>query len=56
MPSNDDSHQAGHGLFATSKGLIATVLAIFHTRLALLTTELEEEKLRLSGIAVYAFQ
>ena len=55
MSSNDDSHQVGRGLFATSKGLIATVLAIFHTRLALLTTELEEEKLRLTGIAVYAF-
>ena len=45
-PSNGPSSQ-GRGLGASLQGLMATVLAIFHTRLELLVTELEEEKRRL---------
>lgn len=45
-PSNGSSSQ-GRGLGASLQGLMATVLAIFHTRLELLVTELEEEKRRL---------
>jgi uncharacterized membrane protein YqjE len=45
-PSNGPSPQ-GRGLGASLQGLMATVLAIIHTRLELLVTELEEEKRRL---------
>lgn len=45
-PSNGPSSQ-GRGLGASLQGLMATVLAIFHTRLELLVTEVEEEKRRL---------
>lgn len=45
-PSNGPSPQ-GRGLGASLQGLMATVLAIVHTRLELLVTELEEEKRRL---------
>ena len=45
-PSNGPSSQ-GRGLGASLQGLMATVLAIIHTRLELLVTEVEEEKRRL---------
>ncbi len=44
----------GEGLFAALKHLIATGVAIGRTRLELLATELEEEKLRLLSLLVYA--
>jgi len=53
-PGDDASHD-GRGLFAAGKGLFATVVAILLTRLELLATEIEEEKLRLTGIAFFAF-
>lgn len=43
----------GEGLFAALKRLAATVVAIGRTRLELLATEVEEEKLRVSGILAY---
>lgn len=43
--SNGPSSQ-GRGLGASLQGLMATLLAIFHTRLELLVTEIEEEKRR----------
>lgn len=41
------------GLFASLRGLIATAIGLARTRLELLATELEEEKLRLLGMLMY---
>lgn len=42
---------AGHsGLFTSLKGLLATFVATAHTRLELLATEVEEEKLRVFSL------
>jgi uncharacterized membrane protein YqjE len=41
------------GLFDSLKVLAATLLAIAHTRLELLSTELEEERVRLSSMLVW---
>jgi uncharacterized membrane protein YqjE len=41
------------GLFDSLKVLTATLIAIAHTRLELLSTELEEERLRLSSMLVW---
>lgn len=45
---------AREGLFAGLKGLLATLLASGRTRLSLLATEIEEEKLRLIDLLVSA--
>lgn len=45
--SSSTAKAAGGGLRSSLQGLAATLLAIFQTRLALLSTELEEEKQRL---------
>lgn len=42
------------GLFASLKGSLATLLAIARTRLELLATEVEEEKLRLLSLLLFA--
>ena len=42
------------GLLVSLRGLIATAIALLRTRLELLATELEEEKLRLLSIIMYA--
>lgn len=44
--------QAG-GLFASLRGLLASVIELLHNRLELFGTELEEEKLRLLGLLAY---
>lgn len=41
------------GLFASARGLLATLLALLHNRLQLLGVELAEEKLRLLAILGY---
>jgi len=41
------------GLFDSLKVLMATLIAIAHTRLELLSTELEEERVRLSSMLVW---
>ena len=41
------------GLFDSLKVLAATLIAIAHTRLELLSTELEEERVRLSSMLVW---
>lgn len=41
------------GLLSSLQGLLATTMAIFQTRLALLATELEEEKLRLLKVLAW---
>lgn len=47
-------HQAtSSGLSSSLRTLLATLLAIFHNRLELLTTELEEEKLRLLRVLTW---
>lgn len=42
------------GLFRSLRGLLATLLGTARTRLELLQVELEAEKLRLTGIALFA--
>ncbi len=42
------------GLFRSLRNLLATLIGTARTRLELLQVELEEEKLRLAGIAVFA--
>lgn len=44
----------GEGLFAALKNLLATLVGIGKTRLELLSVELQEEKVRLLGLLVYA--
>jgi uncharacterized membrane protein YqjE len=43
------------GLFASLRDLLATLLAIAHTRIELVTTELEEELHRVAEILAWAF-
>ena len=45
--STESSVSGARGLRASLQGLMVTMMAIFQTRLALLSTELEEEKQRL---------
>lgn len=45
----------GKGLFDSVKGIAAGLVAIAHTRLDLLSTELEEERERLVSIVVMLF-
>lgn len=45
----------GSGLFASVRTLLGTVLGIVHTRLELLITEIEEERLRLGKMLLYGF-
>ena len=49
-----DPHRR-RGLFDSIKTLTATLLAIVQTRLELLATELEEERLRLTSILTWTF-
>jgi uncharacterized membrane protein YqjE len=46
--------QPGHGLAHSLRRLAGTLLAILQTRVELLATEVEEEKLRLGEMAGYA--
>lgn len=41
------------GLMSSVQGLLATLVAIFHTRLELLSVELQEEKLRLLRVLAW---
>lgn len=43
------------GLFDSLKGLTASLVAIAHTRLDLLSTDLEEERARLASVLVMVF-
>jgi len=58
MPGDADSGtraQPVTGLFASVRDLLATALAIVHTRLELVTTEIEEELHRVAEILVWMF-
>ncbi len=46
--------QPGHGLARSLRRLAGTLLGILQTRVELFATEVEEEKLRLGGMAGYA--
>ncbi|HWN30373.1 MAG TPA: phage holin family protein [Burkholderiales bacterium] len=48
----EQSNAAGKGLFESLKTLLATLVAIAHTRLDLLSTDLEEERDRLMSLLV----
>lgn len=51
VPEAQDSGQSQRaGLFGSVKTLAATLVAIGHTRLELLSTEIEEERVRLSSL------
>ena len=52
MQNSDTARQGG--LFGSVKAAVATLLAIAHTRLELLSTELEEEVARLSQILIWS--
>ena len=54
MAAEREAAEAGAGLFASLKSLVATLLATGRLRLSLLATELEEEKLRLVDILISA--
>lgn len=47
--------QPATGLFASVRDLLATALALVHTRLELFTTELEEELHRVAEIVIWMF-
>jgi uncharacterized membrane protein YqjE len=47
--------EQGSGLFASIRTLFCTLLGIAQTRLELLASELEEERLRLTRMLLYAF-
>jgi uncharacterized membrane protein YqjE len=49
-----DAGIAGEGLFASLKNLTVTLVAIAHTRLDLLATDLEEERERMLSLLVMA--
>jgi uncharacterized membrane protein YqjE len=46
--------ESGHGLFASLRQLLATAIEIAAVRLALLSTEIEQEKLRLFDAVLWA--
>lgn len=54
MDVGTDPGAGGGGLGARVRGVGATALAILKTRLELLATEVEEEKLRLGSLLAYA--
>jgi uncharacterized membrane protein YqjE len=58
MPAETDEGRPRErigGLFASVRNLLATGLAITHTRLELVTTEIEEELYRVAEILAWAF-
>lgn len=48
-----DTSEAKHGLFNSLRTMASTLLAIVQTRAELLSTELEEERVRLTSILVW---
>lgn len=53
MPA--ENYTTGEGLFQSLKNLTATLIAIVHTRLELISTDLEEGRERLISLLVMAF-
>lgn len=57
MDARDPAHsgsRAAEGLFGALRRMLATLLAMVHTRLELITTELEEEIHRAASILLWA--
>ncbi len=54
-PSDADSAMRPGGFLASLRRLISTLLEILQTRIEIVATELEEERLRIAQIAVAAF-
>ncbi len=52
---SEPSPAGGKGLFDSLKGLASSLVAIVHTRLELLSTDLEEERARLVSVLVMLF-
>ena len=52
---SEPSAEESRGLFDSLKGLAAGLVAIVHTRLDLLATDLEEERARLTSVLVMLF-
>ena len=50
----DNSAQSNPGLLGSARLLLASLLEIGHTRLQLASTELEEERLRVTELLIYA--
>jgi uncharacterized membrane protein YqjE len=48
------SGEAGGGIIRSLRNLTATLVAVLHTRLELLVTEIEEERVRLLQLALWA--
>ena len=46
--------EAGGGIIQSLRNLAATLVAVLHTRLELLVTEIEEERVRLLQLALWA--
>jgi len=53
--STDEGPRPVHGLFQSFNNFLATFVAIVHTRLELLTTELQEEVRQVGAILLWAF-
>jgi len=52
---SDTVNQSGEGLFASLKNLTVTLIAIIHTRLELLSTDLEEGRERFISLLAMIF-
>ena len=57
MPAEESGSQpeTGGGLFNSVKTMVSTLLAIVQTRAELLSTELEEERIRLTSMLAWGF-
>lgn len=53
--SAEETPRPVHGLFQSLNNFLATLVAIVHTRLELLTTELQEEVRQVGAILLWAF-
>jgi uncharacterized membrane protein YqjE len=51
--SDEEAARAPPGIFQTAKRMLATVIALVHTRLELFTTEIEEEIQRAASILLW---
>jgi len=52
---NEDTSRTAGGLFQSLSGFFGTLVGVAHTRLQLLTTELQEEVHRTAQLLVWAF-
>ena len=55
MSVEENGDQTAHGLFNSLRTMAGTLLAVVQTRAELLSTELEEERIRLTSILAWGF-